>query len=220
MLRVVSIVDSPGVGKTTFLEEVVAGIVLAGGKSQRMGADKARLVTKDGRPLILSVVEALKGVCSEVVVVTDVPGRYADLALPARHVTDIVPDRGPMGGLHAGLMVIEAPCALTVACDMPFLNPRLLHYMTALPKDYQALVPNIGGRWQPLHAIYTKACLTTVEYLLDRGALALTDLLKRVRLRALPFATARRFDPLGLSFVNLNEPDDLMRARAAGERPQ
>ncbi len=78
-----------------------AGIVLAGGKSQRMGTDKARLALPDGRPVILSVVEVLKSICGEVVVVTEVTGRYADLALPARRVTDIVPGCGPMGGLHA-----------------------------------------------------------------------------------------------------------------------
>ncbi len=194
-----------------------AGIVLAGGKSQRMGTDKARLVLPDGRPVILSVVEVLKSICGEVVVVTEATGRYADLALPARRVTDIVPGCGPMGGLHAGLRAIDAPFALAVACDMPFLNPRLLRYMADLPRDYEALVPSIGGRWQPLHSIYAKACLATVENLLTRDLLALTDLLSRVRMRTLPFATVQRFDPEGLSFLNLNEPDDLMRVRAVSE---
>ena len=75
-----------------------AGIVLAGGKSQRMGTDKARLALPDGRPVILSVVEVLKSICGEVVVVTEATGRYADLALPARCVTDIAPGCGLMGG--------------------------------------------------------------------------------------------------------------------------
>ena len=192
------------------MQDPVAGIVLAGGKSRRMGRDKARLVLPDGRPLILSILELLKDVCDEVVVVTDAPGRYADLALPAREVTDIVPGQGPLGGLQAGLRAIQAPFALTVACDMPFLNPSLLRYMVGLPRDYEALVPIVEGRWQPLHSIYAKDCLATVEDLLDRGLLALTDLLSRVRLRALPLATVQRFDPQGLSFLNLNEPGDLL----------
>lgn len=179
-----------------------------------MGTDKARIALPDGRPVILSVVEVLKSICGEVVVVTEASGRYADLALPARCVTDIVPGCGPMGGLHAGLREIDAPFALAVACDMPFLNPRLLRYMADLPRDYDSLVPSIGGIWQPLHTIYAKACLATVEDLLAGGLLALTDLLTRVRVRTLPFATVRRFDPEGLSFLNLNEPDDLMRVRA------
>lgn len=195
----------------------LAGIVLAGGKSQRMGTDKARLALPDGRPVIQSVLEVVESVCGEVVVVVDVPGRCEELGLRARCVSDIVPERGPLGGLQAGLMAVEAPFALAVACDMPFLNPRLLHYMAALPQDYEALVPIIRGRWQPLHAIYAKACLATVEELLSQGLLALTDLLSRLQVRALPFATARRFDPQGLSFLNLNEPQDLMRARAVSE---
>ena len=182
------------------VSDPTAGIVLAGGKSQRMGTDKARLALPDGRPVILSVVEVLKSICGEVVVVTEATGRYADLALPARRVTDIVAGCGPMGGLHAGLRAIDAPFALAVACDMPLLNPRLLRYMADLTRDYDALVPSIGGIWQPLHTIYAKACLATVEDLLARDLLALTDLLSR--------------DPEGLSFLNLNEPDDLMRVRA------
>ena len=179
-----------------------------------MGTDKARLALPDGRSVILSVVDVLKSICGEVVVVTEATGRYADLALPARCVTDIVPGCGPMGGLHAGLRAIDAPFALAVACDMPLLNPRLLRYMADLTRDYDALVPSIGGIWQPLHTIYAKACLATVEDLLARDLLALTDLLSRVRMRTLPFTTVRRFDPEGLSFLNLNEPDDLMRVRA------
>ncbi|MFQ6019353.1 MAG: molybdenum cofactor guanylyltransferase [Dehalococcoidia bacterium] len=198
------------------MEEPAAGIVLAGGRSQRMGRDKARLALPDGRPLILSVVELLKDVCDEVVVVTDVPGRYADLDLPVRQVTDVVPGQGPLGGLQAGLQAVEAPFALTVACDMPFLNPSLLRYMVGLSRDYEALVPMVEGRWQPLHAIYANACLPAVDDLLDQGVLALTDLLSRVQVRALPFAAVRRFDPQGLSFRNLNEPEDLTQMSAAG----
>lgn len=195
------------------MADPLAGIVLAGGKSQRMGTDKGRLVLADGRPLILAVVEAVSTVCSEVVVVTDRAGRYGDLVLPAHQVTDIVPGQGPLGGLHAGLGNVEAPFALTVACDMPFLNPRLLRYMADLPRHYEALVPRIEGRWQPLHAIYARACLPALEDLLAQGLRPLTDLLSRVRVKALPFATVRRFDPLGLSFLNLNEPDDLRRVQ-------
>jgi molybdopterin-guanine dinucleotide biosynthesis protein A len=177
---------------------------------EAMVAAVARARSGDGP----SLVEVRESVCGAGVVRTDGPGRCAHLGRPARCVTQIVPERGPMGGLHAGLMAIEAPFALAVACDMPFLNPRLLRYMVGLPQDYEALVPIIRGRWQPLHAIYAKACLAAVEELLARGLLALTDLLSQVRVRALPFAAARRFDPQGLSFLNLNEPHDLLRARA------
>ncbi len=100
---------------------------------------------------------------------------------------------------------------------MPFLNPHLLRNMADLPRDYEALVPSVGGRWQPLHSIYAKACLATVEDLLARDLLALTDLLSRVRMRTLPFATVRLFDPQGLSSLKLNEPNDLMRVRAVAD---
>lgn len=198
--------------------EPLAGIVLAGGKSRRLGTDKGRLALPDGRPLVRSVVETLAAFCDEVVVVTDVRERYADLALGARHVTDIHPGRGPLAGLHAGLTAIEAPFALTAACDMPFLSAELLAYMAGLPRRYQALVPRTEGRWHPAHAIYARSCLPLIEQLLAEADSSMHDLISRLDVRELSEEELRRHDPEGLSLFNLNEPDDLDRFRSLSGR--
>lgn len=182
-----------------------------------MGEDKARLVVSAGQPVIRSVVEVVGKVCSEVLLVTDRLGRYEDLNLPAREVIDIVPGKGPLGGLHAGLRASESPFALVVGCDMPFLNPRLLWHMAERKRDYEALAPRVKGRWQPLHAIYARACLATLEEMLAQGQLSMTALLSRARVKAVSAAAVRRLDPQGRSFLNLNRPEELAQMRALSE---
>lgn len=202
------------------MRESLAGIVLAGGKSRRLGTDKGRLALPDGRPLILSVIEALGSRCDEVVVVTDDLERYSDLALPARLATDILPGRGPLGGLHAGLRAVSAAFAFTAACDMPFLNPNLIAHMAGLPRSYQALVPRFEGRQHAAHAIYARACLPAIEDLLSESDGSLRELLARLDVRNLDEDEIRQHDPDGLSLFNLNEPQDLDRFRALSTRPR
>jgi molybdopterin-guanine dinucleotide biosynthesis protein A len=193
------------------------GIILAGGKSRRLGTDKASLIF-DGRPLLDIVIERLSGVCSEVIVASGRAAEGRKTPLPVRFVADLAPGRGPLGGVQAGLAAATAEFALVVACDMPFLNPGLLAYMASLPRRYQALVPRAAGRWHPAHAIYARSCLSTVEELLARRNSSMRDLLSRLDVRELSEDELRRHDPEGLSLFNVNEPRDLERARALSLR--
>lgn len=193
----------------------LSAIVLAGGASRRLGRDKAAL-SFGGRPLLHVVIERVSALCGEVIVAgagdRDVAG------LSVRLVEDRVPGRGPLAGLDAGLRVTSADFVLTVACDMPFLNPRLLAAMAAAPRDYQALVPVSGGRRHPLHAIYSRTCLPAVESLLAAGGGSMEDLLSRVAVRELAEEDVRALDPEGLSVFNLNDAADLDVARDLWER--
>jgi len=190
-----------------------SAIVLAGGRSRRLGQDKALLDLGQG-PLLARTVQVAAALCSEVVVVTDVPGRYRELALPVRWASDRLPGRGPLAGLEAGLRAIGNEFALLLACDLPFLSLRLLAHMLAQERDYEALVPFWEGRWHPLHAVYARSCLSRVEELLQEGEGRMEALLPRLRLRVLPPEEIGRIDPQGLSLFNLNTPQDLARARA------
>jgi len=194
--------------------EPVSGLVLAGGSSRRMGRDKALLDLGDGRPLLLRVVQALSGLCDDLLVVTDRPDRYARLELPARLVTDARPGLGPLGGLEAGLWEARHDFALVVGCDLPFLHRGLLRYMLSLERDYQALVPWWEGRWHPLHAVYARSCLGQIGALLDAGQRQALALLERVRVRRLSEHEIAAIDPRGLSLFNVNRPEELARARA------
>ncbi|MBI1886572.1 MAG: molybdenum cofactor guanylyltransferase [Chloroflexi bacterium] len=200
------------------VEAPLAGVVLAGGESRRLGVDKALLTTFHSKPLLLHVLDTVRTVCDEVVVVVDRADRYADLELDARVATDRFPGRGPLGGVHAGLSAVESPFALVVACDMPFLNLDLLRYMAGFPRHYEALVPVHRGRWQPLHAIYARTCRSAAEAALVQGEQQVLDLLKRLRVRPVGLDELRPLDRYGFSFFNVNEPEDLVRARFVRKR--
>ncbi len=186
-------------------------IVLAGGRSRRLGQDKALLDLGQG-PLLARTVAVAASLCADVVVVTDVPGRYQDLGLPVRWASDRRPGQGPLAGLEAGLEAARHQFALLLACDLPFLSPRFLAHMLAQERDYEALVPFWEGRWHPLHAIYALSCLPHVQELLAAGEQRLEGLLPRLRLRAIPPQEVAALDPLSL--FNLNTQEDLARARA------
>lgn len=195
----------------------LTGIVLAGGRSRRLGTDKASL-TFEGRLLLETVIERLSGVCSEVIVASGRTAEGRKTPRPVRFVADLAPGRGPLAGVQAGLAAATAEFALVVACDMPFLNPDLLSYMAGLPRRYQALVPRTAGRWHPAHAIYGRSCLPVIEELLAKRSSSMRELLSRLDVRELPEEELRRYDPQGLSLFNVNEPQDLERARALSNR--
>ena len=193
------------------------GIVLAGGKSRRLGVDKA-LLSLGGAPLLQTVVQRLSQVCPRVIVAVDRPGRYRRLRLPARFVADASPGLGPLSGLQSGLRACSMEYALVVACDLPFLNVELLRYMAGLPRSYQALVPRSAGRDHPLHAVYARSCLPEVDALLATGGGSMQQLLDRLDVRRLDERDLHQIDPDGLSLLNLNDEADLERARSLWER--
>ncbi len=197
--------------------ERLDGVVLAGGRSRRLGLDKA-LVRFGGTPLLRIVVERVAQVCREVVVAVDRLDRYEGLALPARLVADESPGLGPLSGLQVGLRTCRTEHVLVAACDLPFLNVELLRHMARLPRSYQALVPWRDGRWQPLHAIYALSCLEVVEAMAAGGGASMAELLERLNVRRLDEEEMDRLDPDGLSLVNLNERSDLDRARGLWKR--
>ena len=191
----------------------LSGVVLAGGSSRRLGVDKATL-TFDGRTLLEIVAERVSAVCVEVIVACGSRSIEQWRGAPVRFVADAIPGQGPLAGLQAGLTAAREEFALVVACDMPFLSPRLLGYMAALPRRYDALVPLVDGRWHPAHAIYARACLPVIEELLAQGGNKMEDLIDRLRVQPLSEDEVRRSDPETLSLFNLNTRRDLARARA------
>ena len=195
-----------------------SGIVLAGGQSRRLGTDKA-FIEIDKVPLIGRVVNQLRPICDDVLIVTNDPGPYRGLGLPL--VGDIWPGMGPLGGIYSGLLAIRHSQALVVGCDMPFLDPRLLRFMILLSAGYDAVVPRIGDLLEPLHAVYSRTCLSPIESLLRTGNLRIVDLLSQVQVRYLTESEINLFDPHHLSLFNINTPEDLARAQklASCHRP-
>jgi molybdopterin-guanine dinucleotide biosynthesis protein A len=183
----------------------ISGVILAGGQSQRMGTNKAFLVA-GGRPLIAWVMERVRVLTRDVILVTNDPEPYRILG---GHITgDLLPEGGALSGLHAGLTTAAHGWSLVVACDMPLLNLDLLRYMISLTPYQDAVVPRLEGLEEPLHALYHRRCLRAITHHLLAGDYKMTSFLPEQRVRYLDEAEINRFDPQHLSFTNANTPED------------
>jgi molybdopterin-guanine dinucleotide biosynthesis protein A len=192
-----------------------AGVILAGGRSRRMGVDKALL------PLPGSVqttfVEHLAGLlsaqCSEVVLVARNDAQraqYDALALPGvRIITDRAPGGGPLMGLYSALSVIESSRALLTAVDMPYIQPAMLSFLLSQPLEDAPLVPIVANNPQVLLAVYPRTLLPVIEDLLRQGRRGPRFLLDVVPVRYIAEERLRQIDPDLRSFINVNTPQDL-----------
>jgi len=191
----------------------VSGVIMAGGASLRLGRNKA-LERVGGKALIERVMDSLVPLTTEVLVVVARREQAAALRLPppVRVVSDRYPGGGSLGGIFTGLDASGESWSLVVACDMPFLNGELLCHLMEASSNVDAVVPRLGGQPEPLHALYSKACLAPMERMLRAGDLKIAPLFEAVRVRYVDEETIDRIDPRHLSFFNINTQADLEEA--------
>ena len=180
-----------------------------------MGRDKSHLIL-GGETLVARAVRTLRALSDDVVVVTNMPESFSGLA--ARLTGDVIAGGGALSGIHAGLAAARHEFALVVACDMPFLNLALLRHMASLAPGHDAVVPHWQGEFEPLHAVYSRQCITVIETILRRGDRRVVDIYAAIRVRYLEPEEITRFDPDGLSFFNVNSPEDWERAQELAAR--
>ena len=186
-----------------------SAIVLAGGKSSRMGQPKA-LLSFDGEPLIVHTVRTLRRLFSDMVVVAAPEQELPSLSVTMVH--DEVAYQGPVGGILYGLRAARSEIAFVTSCDAPFLNLELITFLVERMNDYDVVVPYWQERLQPLHAVYRRSVAPLLQEQLERGELRPIFLYKKVRTLEVSPEEIRRFDPEGLSFRNLNSPEDYQAA--------
>ncbi len=199
----------------------LTGVVVAGGKSTRLGQDKRllRLWGPAGPTLLEHTVEFVAEHCDDVVVVLNDPEAWTKL--PGRIVPDIYPTGGSLGGIYSGLQAAASPYVFAVAGDMPLLSHDLFAWMIQQPRDYDVLVPRVGqGRArnrlgvESLHAIYSRACCEPMRRRLEAGNPQVIGFFPEVRVTFVEPEVLQRFDPEGNAFINVNTPGELDEVRA------
>ena len=199
----------------------VTGVILAGGKSQRMGQNKALIPLGDS-PLIAHVIRHMRPVTDELLLITNTPTEYAHLNLPMH--SDKVPDAGALGGIYTGLTHASHDTVLCVACDTPFLQPKLLSYLISVLGEYDAVMPytykepppdNADAQitLQTLCAVYAKRCLPIIEQMLNEPDLRVHALAERANILTLAPEIWKTHDSEGHSFFNVNTPEDFEKAK-------
>lgn len=183
----------------------LTGLILAGGKSSRMGRDKATMEYK-GLPLIRHVLAAIEPVCDPVLIIGG-NIHYESLDIPV--VPDIAPGGGAIMGIYTGLLESPNESALVVGCDMPFIKTALVKRLAEFAPRFDVVVPRIGGHLEPLLAIYSKRCIPEIDRMIRRGEKRILDFFPGVKVKELTEDDLRPFDPDLSSFLNLNTPEDL-----------
>jgi len=190
-------------------------IILAGGKSVRLGRNK--VVEKIGAQSLLErVVSILQGLSCEIIVVAG-----ADSVLPElkgvpdlKVVKDIYPGKGSQGGIYTGLVSSHNFHNLVIGCDMPFLNTDLIKYLFNIAYGFDVVVPRLSSDiFEPLHAVYSQSCIVPLELLIKQDKLRILDLYEMVTVRYVTGGEIDRFDPERRSFFNINTESDLKSGR-------
>lgn len=191
--------------------EPISVVILAGGRGNRLGRDKASIELGE-ETLLQRVVRLASSLSDDVVVVV-----RADQGLQvagARVVTDLAPFEGVMAGIAAGLRAASREWSFVTALDMPFLNLELIRNMALARLEHDAVVPRLNVGLEPLHALYHKRCLPALHAALEKGRRRVVSFYGSVRVRYLGPAEIASLDPEGRSFFNINTPEDLIRAQA------
>jgi molybdopterin-guanine dinucleotide biosynthesis protein A len=197
----------------------ITSIVLAGGRGLRLGRDKAT-ETINGQSLIKRVVSSLSFLDSDIIIVSgsDKAALGLDGYPGLRAVNDAYPGKGPLVGIYSGLMASASEYNLVVACDMPFLNRELLAYLLKERADYDVVLPRLDNMVEPLHAVYSRACLPTIEEMFRQGKYGVHQLFELVKVCYVEADEIDRFDPGRMSFFNINTEANLAAARELAGR--
>lgn len=186
-------------------------VIQAGGQSRRMGQDKA-LLPFLGQPLIRRGIDRLGHLADEILVTTNRPENFAFLGLPL--YPDIFPDRGALSGLYTALHAARFDTVLVVACDMPFVSPELLSaQINWLDQSYDAVIPRGEGGTEPFHSVYRRStCLGLAQVALQAKKWRVDAWFPQANIRFLEVADIQRLDPSGMSFWNVNTPEEFQHA--------
>ena len=184
--------------------------VQAGGKSSRMGEDKA-LIRLAGIPLIERVLARIDGLADEILITTNRPETLAHLNL--RMAGDEVPGAGALHGLKTALDAARGELVLVLSCDTPFVNRELLEHLLSRAHEADAIVPKHDDKYEPLQAVYNRArCLPEVEAALLASERRMVSFYPQVLVLPIEEHVLSELDPSGLSFFNVNTAEDLERA--------
>ena len=189
----------------------LTGVILAGGENKRFSGMNKAFIRIGEKRMIDRVYRIYKDLFKEIILVTNDPVRY--LEWDFQIVTDLFPTRGSLTGIHAGLFYMTTPYAFFIACDTPFLKKELITtIIDALEPRIDIIIPETDKGFEPLCAVYSKACLKPIEQQLIANELKIQKFFRKVRVKTLSEKSLRGSDPDLVSFFNVNTPNDVNKA--------
>jgi len=187
------------------------GVILAGGRSTRFSGENKAFAAVGGIRIIDRIYGIFSEIFDDILIVTNDPADY--VPWDASIVLDIHPIRSSLTGIHAGLFYASRPNVFFSACDTPFLSKNLIvGILGEVDTTHDVVIPETEAGMEPLCAVYAKRCLPVIETHLRQEKLKIQQLFHRIRIKTLPPDRVARLDPHGLSFFNVNSPEDRSRA--------
>jgi len=185
--------------KTQIMYKKATAIILAGGKSSRMGDDKSFLIV-NGEPLIKTIVDQLKSHFGEIIIGSNEIEKYSFLDIPV--IPDIEKDKGPLMGIYSCVKASSNDINFVTACDIPVINVNFINNMINLSSNADIVIPiKDKDKYEPLFAIYKKSIIQEAEMLLKGGARKITELLNNLQYHTVCFNDQNWY-------INLNKKED------------
>ena len=192
----------------------MTAVILAGGKSRRMGSNKAFLKLK-GKTFIERQIELLTEMFDEIFISANTPSEYESLNLPV--FKDIYPDKGPLCGIYTSLVNSSSFYTFMLACDMPFVESGLIKHLKGFTKEYDVVVPKSERGLEPLHAFYSKNCIDPIKRELDADNLRIISFFPHVKVKIVELESLTSPDSFKNSIKNLNTRNEYEVAKNEGK---
>jgi len=195
----------------------VTGVILAGGKNSRLPGEK-KTFRKVGEKMILeSIHKVFSTLFKEVIIVVNDPEDFAGWDMTI--VTDIIPTRCALAGLHAGLFYASYPYIYVTACDTPFIRPSVIeHIVGKIEKGYDVIVPKTDDGLETLSAAYSKDCIPLIESCLEKDIYMIKKFFRPGKVKTIPIEELKPLDPELQFIFNVNTPEDLEKARIMADK--
>lgn len=186
-------------------------VILSGGKNSRMNYDNKAFLTIEGRHFIEVLISKLSSF-DEILIATNKPEEYLSVVKNnVRTITDIVPDHGPLSGMHSGLINASNNYCFFVSCDMPFVPKDYIDYCIELPKDYDVAVPYWNGFYEPTCGMYSKSTLARVEWAIENNIHKPIKIYPHVKVHTIEEPVLRIFGEPDKIFANINTPEEYLK---------
>ena len=179
--------------------------ILVGGKSSRMGSNKAFLELK-GKTFIELQIDLLREIFNDIFISANTSSEYEYLNLSI--FKDVYPGKGPLGGIYTSLINSSSLHTFMLACDMPFIGPELINHLKDLTKEYDVVIPKSEKGLEPLHAFYSKKCIDPIKRSLEEDNLRITSFFPHVNVKIVELDNLNLSDSFKNSIKNLNTRDD------------
>ena len=186
----------------------IAAIILAGGLSSRMGEDKG-LIDLNGIPMIGHVINTLKEITDNIMIISN-NDAYKQFGYPV--YSDIISNKGPIGGIYTGLIKSSSETNIVISCDSPFVTASFLNILLTKSNGHEVTISSYNDRIHPTIGIYKPSIVSTIKQQIDSNEFKLMRIIKKVQHQIIPFSSSdKAIDPI--IFSNINTKQDLLKSQ-------